>query len=170
MEYRRLGKIKLHVSVLCLGTMQFGWAADEETSHAILDAFVEAGGNFIDTANVYSRWSPGRCAGKSEEIIGRWIESRGHRENIHRTGDKGSRQHVGRTNGAGLSRAHILKAAEGSLPRLKTDSIDLYQTHSTDPATPHEDIGQALSASCNNGLVRFESLQPYSTLTLRWDS
>ena len=76
MEYRRLGRTGLKVSELCLGTMQFGWTADEATSFAVLDAFVEAGGNFIDTADIYSRWAEGNPGGVSEQIIGRWLKAR----------------------------------------------------------------------------------------------
>jgi len=188
-EYRVLGKTDLKVSILCLGTMQFGWTADENTSHAILDAFVDAGGNFIDTANVYSRWSPDSYAGKSEEIIGRWLERRGNRNNIILATKVHARMWDG-PDGDGLSRAHILKAVDGSLARLKTDYIDLYQTHDTDPAIAHEetlgamdtlvtqgkvrcagcsnyaakDLKQALSASRNEGVIRLESLQPYYNL------
>ncbi len=82
MEYRRLGRTGLKVSELCLGTMQWGWTADETTAFAVMDAFVEAGGNFIDTADVYSRWAPGNPGGVSEEIIGRWMQARGNRRQI----------------------------------------------------------------------------------------
>ncbi len=189
MEYRRLGKTSLKVSVLCLGTMQFGWTADEDTSHAILDAFVNDGGNFIDTANVYSRWSPDSYAGKSEEIIGHWLERRGNRKNIILATKVHARMWDG-PDGEGLSQAHILKAVDGSLTRLKTDYIDLYQTHDTDSAITHEetlnamntlvkqgkvrfpgcsnyaakDLGASLIASRKAKTVRFESLQPYYNL------
>ncbi len=189
MEYRFLGKTELRVSVLCLGTMQFGWTTDEDPSHAVLDAFVEAGGNFIDTANIYSSWSSDSHPGKSEEIIGRWIEQRGNRTKVILATKVQGRMWEG-PDGAGLSRAHIMKAVEGSLARLKTDYIDLYQTHDTDPATPHDetldamdtlvkqgkvrhigcsnyltkDLGEALAVSRNTGSVRFESLQPYYNL------
>ena len=82
MNYRRLGRTGLKVSELCLGTMQFGWTADEPTAFAVMDAFVEAGGNFIDTADVYSRWAPGNPGGVSEEIIGRWLKARGNRRQM----------------------------------------------------------------------------------------
>ena len=82
MEYRKLGRTGLKVSELCLGTMQWGWTADEAAAFAVMDAFVEAGGNFIDTADVYSRWAPGNPGGVSEEIIGRWMQARGNRRQI----------------------------------------------------------------------------------------
>jgi len=189
MEYRRLGTTDLEISVLCLGTMQFGWTANEDTSDAILDAFLDAGGNFIDTANIYSAWSSDSYAGKTEEIIGRWIEARGNRENIILATKVHARMWDG-PDGEGLSRAHILKAVEGSLARLKTDYIDLYQTHDTDPGIPHaetldamdtlvkqgkvrhvgcsnylaKDLREALTASRNSNAVRFECLQPYYNL------
>ncbi len=166
MEYRRLGKTDLQVSVLCLGTMQFGWTADEDTSHAILDAFVDAGGNFIDTANVYSRWSADSYAGKSEEIIGRWMEARGNRKDIILATKVHARMWDG-PDGAGLSRAHILKAVEGSLTRLKTDHIDLYQTHDTDSAIAHEETLGAMDILVKQGKIRFAGCSNYAANDLR---
>ena len=189
METRQLGKSSLQVSALCLGTMQFGWTTDEETSHSILDAFLDAGGTFIDTANIYSAWSSDSYAGKTEEIIGRWLEARGNRKTIILATKVRARMWDG-PDGEGLSRTHILKAVEDSLTRLKTDYIDLYQTHSTDTRTPHEetlgamdtlvtqgkvqyvgcsnygakDVREALTASREAGSVCFESVQPYYNL------
>ena len=192
MEYRSLGRTGLSVSAICLGTMQFGWSADEETSRQIMDAYVEAGGNFLDTADIYSFWSRKSYAGKTEEILGRWFADRKNRDKIILATKVHGRMWRG-PDGAGLGRAHILKAIEGSLERLQTDFIDLYQTHRTDPATPHEetleamdelvrrgrvrhigcsnypaaDLTECLSVSRAKGLVRFESHQPYYNLADR---
>ena len=135
MNYRRLGRTGLKVSELCLGTMQFGWTADEPTAFAVMDAFCEAGGNFIDTADVYSRWAPGNPGGVSEEIIGRWMKARGNRRQIVVATKARGRMWDG-PNGEGLSRAHLIRACEDSLRRLDTDTIDLYQTHFFDAETP----------------------------------
>jgi aryl-alcohol dehydrogenase-like predicted oxidoreductase len=192
MEYRQLGKTDLNVSTICLGTMQFGWTADEETSFGILDAFLEAGGNFLDTADIYSFWSTKSYVGKTEEILGRWLASRNNREKVILATKVHGRMWEG-PDGAGLGRAHILKAVEASLKRLQTDFIDLYQTHQLDPDTPHEetlealdhlvrqgkvrhigcsnypasDLRECLSVSGKRGLVRFESHQPYYNLAGR---
>ncbi|MFQ5691525.1 MAG: aldo/keto reductase [Nitrospinota bacterium] len=192
MEYRRLGRTGLSVSAICLGTMQFGWTADEATSFQIMDAFVEAGGNFLDTADMYSFWSKKSYAGKTEEIIGRWLAARGNRDRVILATKVHGRMWEG-PDGAGLGRAHILKAVEGSLKRLQTDHIDLYQTHRTDPDTPHEetlaamdrlvrqgkvrhigcsnypatDLRACLAVSRERGVVRFESHQPYYNLVDR---
>src|SRR4029078_3257691 len=111
MHYRRLGRTGLKVSALCLGTMQFGWTADEAASFAVMDAFVEAGGTFLDTADVYSRWHPGNPGGVSEEIIGRWMRQRGNRQAITLATKARGRMWPG-PNGAGLSRIHIMQAVD----------------------------------------------------------
>src|SRR5947208_534310 len=116
MEYRRLGRSGLKVSALCLGTMQFGWTADEAAAFAVLDAFVAAGGTFIDTADVYSNWSPGNPGGVSEEIIGRWMKERGNRRALVVATKVRGRMWDG-PNGEGLSRAHIMGAVDDSLRR-----------------------------------------------------
>ena len=128
MEYRKLGRTGLEVSALCLGTMQFGWTADETQAAEVMDAFMAAGGNFIDTADIYSRWHPGNPGGVSEEIIGRWLQQRGNRRQVVLATKVRGRMWDG-PNGEGLSRAHIIQACEDSLRRLQTDWIDLYQTH-----------------------------------------
>src|SRR5512147_1411886 len=126
MEYKYLGRTGLKVSEICMGSMSFGWTAPRENCAPVLDAFVDAGGNFIDTADVYSRWVPGNPGGVSEEIIGRWLQQRGNRyEYVIAT--KGHGRMWDGPNGEGLSRAHLLKAADDSLRRLGTDYIDLYQ-------------------------------------------
>lgn len=193
MEYRRLGRTGLKVSELCLGTMQFGWTADEEQSYAILDAAYEAGINFIDTADVYSRWAEGNPGGVAETIIGRWLKrSQISRDSVVIATKVRGRMGQG-PNGEGLSRAHILAAVEASLRRLDTDFIDLYQAHSFDGDTPIEEtlrafddlvrqgkvrylgcsnypawrLMQALWASQAGGLERFDSLQPHYHLLKR---
>lgn len=160
MDYRKLGHTGLRVSELCLGTMQFGWTADEATSFAIMDAFVEAGGNFIDTADVYSRWAPGNAGGVSEEIIGRWMQARGnHRQIVLATKARG-RMWDG-PNGEGLSRAHLIRACEDSLRRLKTHHIDLYQMHFFDAETPIEETLRALDDLVHSGKVRYVGASNY---------
>ncbi len=192
MEYRRLGRTGLKVSELCLGTMQWGWSANEEESFKVMDAFMEAGGNFIDTADVYSRWVPGNPGGVSEEIIGRWLKARGNRNQVilatklkGKMGDN--------PNDQGLSRKHVFEAVEASLKRLQTDYIDLYQCHSSDPETPVGETLQALDdlqkagkihyagasnykawelveslwSSQKNQTLRFDSLQPFYNMASR---
>ncbi len=114
------GTTDLRVSNLCLGTMQFGWTADEADSFAVLDAFVEAGGNFIDTADVYSSWAEGNPGGVSEQIIGRWLRERRNRDRVVVATKVRGRMWDG-PDGEGLSRAHIERAVEDSLRRLQTD-------------------------------------------------
>jgi len=192
MNYRRLGRTGLKVSELCLGTMQFGWTADEATGFAVMDAFVEAGGNFIDTADVYSRWSPGNPGGVAEGIIGRWMKARGNRGTIV-LATKARGQMWDGPNGEGLSRGHLIRACEDSLRRLDTDTIDLYQTHAFDPETPIDEtlralddlvragkvrtigasnypgwrLAKALWTSDKLGLARYDSLQPHYNLAHR---
>lgn len=146
MNYRQMGRTGLRVSELCLGAMTFGRETNEEDSYTILDRFVEAGGNFVDTADVYSD-------GTSEEILGRWLESK-NREGLvlatkvrFRTGPS--------TNDIGLSRKHILAGVESSLRRLGTDYIDIYQIHMWDPATPLEETLSALDTLVKSGKVRY---------------
>ncbi len=143
MEYRRLGRTGLKVSELCLGTMQWGWTADEQAAFAVMDAFVEGGGNFIDTADVYSRWAPNNPGGVSEQIIGRWMKARGDRQDIVLATKARGRMWEG-PNGEGLSRVHLMRAVDDSLRRLQTDYMDLYQTHSDDPETPLDETLRAL--------------------------
>jgi aryl-alcohol dehydrogenase-like predicted oxidoreductase len=154
MEYRRLGRSGLKVAPLCLGTMQFGWTADEASAFRILDAYVAAGGNFVDTADVYSRWVPGNPGGVSEEIIGRWLQQRGNRY-AYVIATKGHGRMWDGPNGEGLSRAHLLKAADDSLRRLGTDYIDLYQTHWPRADVPQEETLRALDDLVRAGKVRY---------------
>jgi aryl-alcohol dehydrogenase-like predicted oxidoreductase len=144
----------LKVSPLCLGSMQFGWSADEPNSFKVMDAFVEAGGNFIDTADVYSSWIPGNKGGESEIIIGRWLKERGSRYRMVIATKFNGRLWEG-PNGDGVSRGHVMKAVEDSLRRLQTDYIDLYQTHWPHYDTPQEETLRALDDLIRAGKVRY---------------
>ena len=165
MEYRILGRTGLRVSEICLGTMQFKWTTDEETSYKVLDAFYEAGGNFIDTADIYSRWAPGLKGGEAETVIGNWMKrhggSRGIRDKIVLATKVRGRMWDG-PDGEGLSRQHILRAVEDSLRRLQTDAIDLYQTHHPDENTPIEETMRALDDLVRQGKVRYLGCSNYS--------
>ena len=146
MNYRQMGKTGLRVSELCLGAMTFGRETTEEDSCAILDRFVEAGGNFIDTADVYS-------AGISEEILGRWLKGKNRSDFVIATK---VRFGMGPgTNDIGLSRKHILDGVENSLRRLGTDYIDIYQIHKWDSATPIEETISTLNSLVLSGKVRY---------------
>ncbi len=161
MEYRNLGRTGLKVSELCLGTMQFGWTADESQAGAVLDAAWAAGVNFIDTADIYSMWVEGNPGGVAEEIIGRWLK-RGsvRREQVVIATKVRGRMGSG-PNAEGLSRAHILSAVDGSLRRLGTDYIDLYQTHWYDEHTPIEETLAVLSDLVRQGKVRYLGCSNY---------
>ncbi|HEU5355011.1 MAG TPA: aldo/keto reductase [Actinocrinis sp.] len=146
----KLGNTDLDVFGLCLGGNVFGWSADEAESFAILDAYAAGGGNFIDTADVYSLWVPGNTGGDSERIIGRWLKSRGNRDSMviaTKVAKLPSRP--------GLSAANIRTAAEESLQRLGTDYIDLYYAHQDDPDTPIEETLGAFDALVREGKVRY---------------
>jgi aryl-alcohol dehydrogenase-like predicted oxidoreductase len=160
MEYRRLGDSGLKVSELALGTMQWGWTTDEENARAVMDAFLEAGGNLIDTADVYSRWVEGNPGGVSEEIIGRWMKARGNRQQVILATKVKGRMWDG-PNGKGLSRLHIVRAVEDSLRRLQTDHIDLYQSHSFDAETPIEETMRAFDDLVRAGKVRYVGCSNY---------
>lgn len=193
MKYKMLGLTDLKVSVLCLGTMQFGWTADEPTSMRILSAAYEAGINFFDTADIYSRWAEGNPGGVAERILGKWWRESGIPRDRIILATKVRGNMGGGPDDEGLSRAHIMKSVENSLRRLQTDYIDLYQAHWPDENTQIEEtlrafddlvkqgkvryIGasnyaawqlmQALWVSDRNGLVRFDSLQPHYNLVHR---
>ena len=161
MEYRNLGRTGLKVSELCLGSMQFGWTADEETSYHVLDQAFAEGVNFIDTADVYSRWVEGNPGGVAETYIGNWIKRRRiQREQLviatKVRGPMGSGP-----NDQGLSRKHIMDAVEGSLRRLETDYIDLYQTHAYDENVPIEETLRALDDLVQQGKVRYIGASNY---------
>jgi len=161
MLYRYLGSTGLQVSEICLGSMQFKWTTDEATSYRILDAFHDAGGNFVDTANIYSRWAEGLKGGEAETIIGAWLKRRGHRRNIVLATKVRGRMWDG-PNGEGLSRAHIVLAVEDSLRRLQTDYIDLYQPHWPDDSTPVEETLRALDDLVRQGKVRYVGCSNYN--------
>lgn len=152
MKLRRLGRTGVLVSELCLGTMTFGWQVDEPSSHVILDRFVDAGGNFLDTANVYS-------SGKSEEIIGAWLARQDRAEVVLAT--KARFQTGDGVNDLGLSRKHLLHAVRESLRRLRTDYVDLLQVHAWDPMTPLEETFGTLHRLVEEGLVRYIGISNY---------
>ena len=161
MNYRSLGRTGLKVSGICLGTMQFGWSADEATSYSIMDKAVELGCNFFDTADVYSHWVEGNDGGVSEAIIGRWLQqSNLRRQDIVLAtkvrGDMGSGP-----NEQGLSRVHIMQAVEDSLTRLQTDYIDLYQVHWPDEETSLAETLATLDDLVRSGKVRYIGCSNY---------
>ncbi|QBD80946.1 aldo/keto reductase [Ktedonosporobacter rubrisoli] len=156
MEKRSLGRSGLEVTTLTLGGNVFGWTADKEQSFAVLDAYVAAGGNFIDTAEVYSKWAPGNPGGVSETIIGQWHKARGNRDKIIIT------TKVAYQTPKGLSRQYIQQAVEASLRRLQTDYIDLYQSHSDDKETPLEETLETYAELIKQGKVRAIGASNYS--------
>jgi len=158
MEQRFLGRTGLRVSELCFGAMMFGSGADEPTSHRMLDAFTEAGGTFIDTADVYGK-------GTSEEILGRWLKGRRRDELVIATKVFGTMGEA--PNAGGLSRKHILSAVDASLRRLGTDYIDLYQTHVWDATTPIEETLSTLDTLVKAGKVRYLGASNLSSAQLQ---
>jgi aryl-alcohol dehydrogenase-like predicted oxidoreductase len=190
MQRVKLGKSELHVPVICLGGNVFGWTVSEADSFRQLDAALEAGLNFIDTADVYSRWAPGHQGGESEAILGKWLATGDKRSNVILATKLGIDMGDGKK---GLKAAYIHQAVEDSLRRLQTDYIDLYQAHKDDVETPLEEtlsafdklvqqgkvlhigasnysgarLAKALKVSKDNGLVSFVSLQPHYNLVER---
>jgi aryl-alcohol dehydrogenase-like predicted oxidoreductase len=190
MHLRPLGRSGLQVAPLALGGNVFGWTADEATSFAVLDAFVDAGFNLVDTADIYSNWVPGHAGGESETVIGRWFKASGRRDRVVLATKLGKPMGEGRS---GLSRRWMRQAVDDSLRRLQTDRIDLYQAHDDDPATPLEEtlgafadlmregkvraigasnftaprLAEALAVSARLGLPRYETLQPLFNLVDR---
>ncbi|HEX6137926.1 MAG TPA: aldo/keto reductase [Casimicrobiaceae bacterium] len=180
---RKLGRTGFEVAPLAFGGNVFGWTADEATSFRLLDAFVDAGGNLIDTADSYSRWVPGHAGGESETVIGRWIAQRGRHDDVVIATKVGSDMGLGERC---LRRDYILRAADDSLRRLRVDAIDLYQSHWDDEKTPFDEtleayarliergkvraigasnltaerLSQALDAGKRQGLPRYATLQP----------
>jgi aryl-alcohol dehydrogenase (NADP+) len=149
MEYRTLGRSGCAVSTHCLGTMTFGNESDEKVSHAQLDRFVEAGGTFVDTADVYS-------AGESERIIGHWYASRPADVTDRIVlATKGRFPMADEPNGAGLSTRHLTRALDASLTRLGIDAVDLYQAHAWDPLTPIEETLRAMDGFVRAGKIRY---------------
>jgi aryl-alcohol dehydrogenase-like predicted oxidoreductase len=192
MLMRALGRTGMKVTALCLGGNTFGWTTDQKASEAVLDAYVEAGGNFIDTADVYSRWAPGNKGGESETALGIWMAARRNRHAVIMATKVCGPMGPG-PNDTGLSRLHIMRAVEASLRRLQTDYIDLYQAHWDDRETPLEEtlrafddlvrqgkvryigasnhmawrLTRALWESSRHGYVRYECLQPKYNLVFR---
>lgn len=187
MTKRKLGNTGLETGPLALGGNVFGWTADEPTSFKLLDAFVASGLNLVDTADVYSKWIPGHKGGESETIIGNWLEKRGGRDKVLIATKVGVEMAPGES---GLSKAYILREVERSLSRLKTDYIDLYQSHRDDLETSFEEtleayeelikagkvraigasnykadrLAESLKVSASRGLPRYETLQPWYNL------
>jgi aryl-alcohol dehydrogenase-like predicted oxidoreductase len=187
MQKRRLGNSSIQIAPLMFGGNVFGWTADEAMSFKLLDGFVAAGLDAIDTADVYSKWAPGNKGGESEVIIGKWLKARGSRSKVVIATKCGNEMGPDRK---GLSKAWILKAVEDSLKRLQTDYIDLYQSHVDDPSTPVEEtlgayqqlisqgkvrvigcsnftparLRESLETSSAKSLPRYESLQPHYNL------
>lgn len=151
MKKNKLGKSEIEVAPLMLGGNVFGWTTDEPTSFKVLDAFVDAGLNFIDTADSYSTWAPGHKGGESETIIGNWFKQSGKRDKVIIATKVGSEIP---SQGKGLSKAWILREAEASLKRLKTDTIDLYQSHRDDLSTPIEETLEVYEQLVREGKVR----------------
>jgi aryl-alcohol dehydrogenase-like predicted oxidoreductase len=192
MEKRQLGNSGLEVAPLAFGGNVFGWTADEPTSFALLDAFVDGGFNLIDTADMYSTWVQGHSGGESEAVIGKWLKHSAKRAQVLIATKVGKEMGPGRK---GLSKAYILQAVEDSLRRLQTDYIDLYQSHDDDPQTPLEEtleaydqlirqgkvraigasnfsahrLAESLEVSEQTGYPRYESLQPLFNLYDRVD-
>ena len=192
MQFRNLGRSGLQVAPLCLGGNVFGWTATEAASFAVLDALVEAGLNFVDTADVYSVWVPGHRGGESETVIGNWLKRGARREDLVIATKVGMPMAPDRQ---GLSAAHIVRSAEDSLRRLQTDHIDLYFSHSDDASVAFEEtlgayqkliaagkvraigasnhtaarLAEALEVSRRTGLPRYEVLQPHYNLYARAD-
>lgn len=190
MQRRRLGRSDLQVSPICFGGNVFGWTADEATSMKLLDGFVAAGANFIDTADVYSTWVPGHKGGESETVLGKWLKSRGNRDKVIVATKVGSPMGGDKK---GLKANYIRQAVEDSLKRLQTDYIDLYQSHRDDETTPQAEtldayatlikqgkvraigasnftaarLAEALAVSAKHNLPRYESLQPEYNLYAR---
>src|SRR6266545_1662368 len=156
MEFRTLGRSGCAVSTYALGTMTFGHESNEAVSHAQLDRFVEAGGNFIDTADVYS-------AGRSEEIIGRWLADRPAEIRDQIVLATKGRFRIGRgPNGVGLSRRNLDRALEASLRRLRVDVVDLYQVHAWDPLTPIDETLRFLDDQVRAGTIRYVGLSNFT--------
>jgi aryl-alcohol dehydrogenase-like predicted oxidoreductase len=151
MEKRKLGSTGYDVAPLAFGGNVFGWTVDEPTSFLLLDTFVDAGFNLIDTADSYSRWVPGHVGGESETIIGRWVAKRGRHDDVVIATKIGSDMGLGYKC---LRREYIMQGVEQSLKRLQVDSIDLYQSHWDDEATPLEETLEAYSRLIQQGKVK----------------
>ena len=162
MQKRRLGRSGLSIAPLVLGGNVFGWTADQATSFSILDRFLDLGFDMVDTANVYSRWVPGHDGGESERIIGNWLARSGKRDRVLIATKVG----MGSDEAKGLRRRQIDENVEASLERLKTDRIDLYQTHQDDMNTPVEETLEALGRLVKAGKVRAIGASQYTPARL----
>ena len=154
MEKRELGKSGIKVAPLAFGTNVFGWTADEATSFELLDAFVDSGFSLVDTADVYSRWIPGHVGGEAETIIGKWIKKSGKRNKVVIATKVGHLMGMGLKSEKGLAKEYILRAVEGSLKRLQTDYIDLYQSHQDDAETPIHETLEAYDILIKQGKIK----------------
>ena len=163
MQKRALGETGLSIAPLVLGGNVFGWTADEKTSFAILDAFLDHGFNCIDTANSYSTWVPGHKGGESETIIGKWMKARKNRDRVVIVTKVGSEMGPGQK---GLKPDYIARAAEESLSRLGVDHIDVYLAHWEDPATPPDETMAGLGKLVRDGKVRAIGASNHSAATL----
>ncbi len=164
MEMRLLGSLGIPVSPIMLGGNVFGWNVNEQASFAVLDRFADRGYNFIDTADVYSRWKPGNSGGESETILGKWFKRTGKREQTVLATKLGMDMGDGKK---GLKAAYIREAVEASLRRLQTDYIDLYQAHSDDKETPLEETMRAFNDLAQEGKVRVLGASNYDGHRLR---
>jgi aryl-alcohol dehydrogenase-like predicted oxidoreductase len=164
MDYRTLGRSQLQVSPLCFGGNVFGWTADERTSFSLLDAWIDAGFNFVDTADVYSRWAPGHTGGESETVIGKWVRQGGRRSKLVIATKVGLDMGEGRI---GLKPERIREGVEASLRRLHIDCIDLYQAHRDDEGTPLEATLEAFARLVDEGKVRAIGASNYSAARLQ---
>ena len=172
MLMRKLGRTGLRVAALCLGGNTFGWPTDQKASEAVLDAYVEAGGNFIDTADVYSRWAPGNAGGESETVLGHWMAERRNRAAVLIATKVMGPMGPG-PNDTGLSRQHVMQGVEASLTRLRTDYIDLYQAHWDDRETPLDETLRAFDDLVRQGKVRYIGASNYVAWRLTralWES
>ena len=163
-EKRKLGNSGLEVGPLVFGGNVFGWTVDQARGSELLDRFVNAGFNMIDTADVYSNWIPGNHGGESESIIGNWLKQSGKRDRVLIATKSGLDMGNGRK---GLSRKHILRSADESLARLQTDYIDLYQSHTEDTETPLQETLEAYADLIKAGKVRAIGASNFKTDTLR---
>ncbi|MBB5439071.1 aryl-alcohol dehydrogenase-like predicted oxidoreductase [Pedobacter sp. AK017] len=164
MKKRQLGQSDLQVYPITFGGNVFGWTIDEQQSFEILDGFTAAGFNFIDTADSYSHWVPGNKGGESETIIGNWMAQRKNREQVILATKVGS---IPGSDKKSLAKHYILKSVDASLKRLKTDYIDLYQSHYDDPETPIEDTLEVYDRLIRAGKVRWIGASNFSAVRLR---
>jgi aryl-alcohol dehydrogenase-like predicted oxidoreductase len=164
MQKRKLGNSDIEIAPLAFGGNVFGWTADESTSFKLLDAFVEAGFNFIDTADTYSHWAPGNNGGESETMIGKWLQSARRRDRVIIATKVGGEMSPDRK---GLSGPYIRRAVEDSLQRLQTDYIDLYQSHVDDAQTPLEETLKAYDQLIREGKIRVIGASNYTAKRLQ---